>query len=283
MKVTRPVRAGAVAAAALLCAACVRGKAVIVYDERGGLSEPPKALVGRKSPLPPAESRDPPPAAVAVPRARAAASSQEKMRSAPPPPREPEPPAGPADGEALGREASRRRPPGPAGPRPGEHEVSGEPEVRRPDELTPLPTDRPQRYASPAPLKKVLTPLRIGDQPLSDAAAADADSEIDVSASPAAFPPQRTGALDDEVPDTVVADPEELGSYHVQVSSSPSFGGILFDKEYPFMVDIDLRKDLLAMEVKSGRYWLRYGLVDLLGFHHPFSRPRRILLTHAVR
>jgi len=254
---------------------------VLVSDERGGLSEPPVALVGRKSPLPPVEGRDTPEAPVPVPRARAAASSQEKMKPAPPPPREPEPPAGPAGGEALGREASRRRPPGPAGPRAGEHEVSGEPEVRQPDELTPLPTDRPQRYASPAPLKKVLMPLRIGDQSLGDVAAVDADSEIDVSAAPAAFPPQRTGALDDEVPDTVVADPEELGSYHVQVSSSPSFGGVLFDKEYPFMVDIDLRKDLLAMEVKSGRYWLRYGLVDLLGFHHPYSRPRRILLSQA--
>lgn len=280
---TRAVRAGAALAASFLLAGCGRSKVVIVSDERGGLSEPPVALVGRKSPLPPVEGRDPPEAPVPVPRARAAASSQDKMKAAPPPRREPEPPAGPEGGEALGREASRRRPPGPAGPRAGQHEVQGEPEVRQPDELTPLPTDRPQRYASPAPLKKVLMPLRIGDQSLGGAAAADADSEIDVSAAPAAFPPQRTAMLDDEVPDSVVADPEELGSYHVQVSSSPSFGALLFDKEYPFMVDIDLRKDLLAMEVKSGRYWLRYGLVDLLGFHHPFSRPRRILLTQAGR
>lgn len=266
-----------------LAAGCGRTKAVIVSEERGGLSEPPVALVGRKSPLPPVEGRDPPVEPVAVPRAPAADASRDKMKAAPPPPRAPESPAGPAGGEALGQEASARRPPGPAGPRPDAGGVQGEPEVRRPDELTPLPTERPQRYASPAPLKKVLTPLRIGDQPLGDAAAADADSEIDVSAEPAAFPPQRTAALDDAVPDSVVVDPEELGSYHVQVSSSPSFGGILFDKEYPFMADIDLRKDLLTMEVKSGRYWLRYGLVDLLGFHHPFSKPRRILLSPAAR
>lgn len=277
------VRAGAVLAASLLLAGCGRRKAVIVHEERGGLSEPPVALVGRKSPLPPVEGRDPPESPVAAPRARAAASSPDKMKASPPPPRSPESPAGPVGGEALGREESPRRSPGPAGPRPGGHDVQGDPEVRRPDELTPLPTERPQRYASPAPLKKVLTSLRIGDQPLGGAAAADADSEIDVSAAPAAFPPQRTAALDDEVPDSVVADPEELGSYHVQVSSSPSFGGILFDKEYPFMADIDLRKDLLAMEVKAGRYWIRYAVVDLLGFHHPYSRPRRILLSPAAR
>lgn len=270
-------------AAVLLLAACGRRKAVIVYEERGGLSEPPVALAGRKSPLPPVDGRDPPSASVAVPRAAAAASPASKPKAAPPPPRAPESPAGPVGGEALGREASPRRPPGPAGPRPDEHEVRGEPEVRRPDELTPLPTDRPQRYASPAPLKKVLNPLRIGDQPLGDVSAADADSEIDVSAAPGAFAPQRTAALDDEVPDSVVADPEELGSYHVQVSSSPSFGRILFDKEYPFMADIDLRKDLMAMEVRAGRYWIRYAVVDLLGFHHPFSKPRRVLLSPAAR
>jgi hypothetical protein len=267
-------------AVACLAFGCGRTKTVVVHDERGGLSEPPVALVGRKSPLPPIEGRDPPVEPVAVPRARAAEPPREKMKAAPPPPREPESPAGAPGGEALGRAASPRRRPGPAGPRPDRHDVQGDPEVRQPDELTPLPTDRPQRYASPAPLKKVLTPLRIGDQALGDAAAVDADSEIDVSAAPAAFPPQRTAALDDAVPDSVVVDPEELGSYHVQVSSSPSFGGILFDKEYPFMADIDLRQDLLNMEVRHGRYWIRYAVVDLLGFHHPYSRPRRILLNN---
>jgi len=51
-----------------------------------------------------------------------------------------------------------------------------------------------------------------------------------------------------------VADPSELGSYHVQVSSSRAFAAVLFDKEYPFMANIDLKTDLMTLDVKPGQY-----------------------------
>lgn len=268
-------------AVALLLTGCGRKKPTVQYDERGGASEPFARIIGRKSDLPPPKGKDPPdPPRVIVAHSRLVPAASEKARLSPSQPRPREPMMERFGGEPLRPAASIQPAPGSAGPPPDENQAQGDPEVQRPDELTPLPTDRPQRYVSPAPLKKVLKPLRVGEQALADIAPSGEEAAIDVSAAPAAFPPQSTARLDDEVPDSVVADPSELGSYHVQVSSSASFGGVLFNKEYAFMANIDLKTDLMALDVRPGQYWIRYAVVDLLGFEHPFTRPQRLLLHH---
>lgn len=168
--------------------------------------------------------------------------------------------------------------PGDAGPPPDEARVQGRPSTRRPDSLEPLPAERPGRYASPAPLKDLLTLQKPEDRPPAGVAPAEGSAAVDAPAAVAAFPPQPTAALADEVPDTGVAEPTEIGSYHVQVSTSPAFGPILFDKVYPFMAEIDLASDLRSGKVKPGVYWMRYALVDLLGFEHPYAKPQRVML-----
>lgn len=280
---TRACSAGVLSAVALLLAGCGAKKAVVQYEEAGGLSGPPVGLVRRTSLPPPKDEEEPEPAAAVAARSAVPIAASERSRLAPPSRRFHEPVAERYGGEALRTESSTQAAPGPAGPPPEEMRAEGDPRVQHPDELTPLPTDRPQRYVSPAPLKKVLNPLRIGDQRLAESSPVREAAVIEISAAPAAFPPQATAALADEVPDSVVADPEELGSYHVQVSSSRGFRAVLFDKEYPFMADIDLKTDLIALDLKPGRYWIRYAVVDLLGFEHPFSRPQRILLREPPR
>lgn len=276
---TRARTAGVLSVVLLLLGGCGRKKPAVQSEEGGGLSEPPIGLVGRKTILPPPKGdEEPEPVPVATSRSAVPLAASERGRKAPPARRFHEPMEKRYGGEALRAESSTQAAPGPAGPPPEEMRAEGEPRAQHPDELTPLPTDRPQRYVSPAPLKKVLSPLRIGEQRLAEASPVREAAVIDVSAAAAAFPPQATASLADEVPDTVVADPEQLGSYHVQVSTSRSFGAVLFDKEYAFMADIDLKTDLIALDLKPGQYWIRYAVVDLLGFEHPFSRPQRILL-----
>ena len=168
--------------------------------------------------------------------------------------------------------------PGAAGPPPDEAHAQGSPEARHPDELTPLPAERLGRYKSPAPLKQILKTQKIEEQAMPDVAPATEEVAIDVSAAVASFKPQSTAALSDEVPDSGVADPTEIGSYHIQLSSSSAFGAVFFDKDYPFMADIDVAADLRIGKVQPGFYWLRYARVDLLGFEHPFSKPLRVAL-----
>lgn len=276
---TRAGSAGVLSAVLLLLAGCDRKKPAVRYEEAGGLSEPPIGLVGRKTVLPPPKGDEgPEPASAAAARSAVPLAASERGRMAPPARRLHEPMETRYGGEALRAESSTQTAPGPPGPPPEEMRAEGDPRAQHPDELTPLPTDRPGRYVSPAPLKKVINPLRIGEQRLADASPVREAAVIDVSAAPAAFPPEPTAALADEVPDSVVADPEQLGSYHVQVSTSRGFGAVLFDKEYAFMAEIDLKTDLLALDLKPGQYWIRYAVVDLLGFEHPYSRPQRILL-----
>lgn len=267
-------------AVALLLAGCDRKKPTVLYDERDGGTAPFVRLLGRKSSLPPPKGKDPPvsPPAGIVARGRILAAASERARLSPPQTHPREPMTQRFRGEPLRSEASRQAAPGPGGPPLEEADPRGDPEARRPDELTALPTDHPQRYSSPAPLKRLLNAPRTDDRPMADVAPCDEDAVVDVSAAPASFPAQSTAPLDDEVPDSVVADPSELGSYHVQVSSSIAFAAILFNKEYEFMASIDLKTDLMALDVKPGEYWIRYAVVDLLGFEHPFTKPQRLLL-----
>lgn len=267
-------------AAALILAGCAHKKHSAVYDEREGGEEAFVRPFARTSDLPPPKSQDPPPDPneIAAPRSQVWAASPASARLAHSRPEPHESAPARAASEPLRPAASVMAAPGPAGPPPEKARAQGRPEVRRPDELTPLPTGRPARYASPAPLRKLLDKPRSEERPLDEVSPGNEEVAVDAAAAAAAFPPQSTAALADEVPDTTVAEPNEIGSYRVQVSTSPAFGPVLFDKLYPFMADIDLKSDLTAGKVKPGRYWLRYALVDLLGFEHPFTRPQRITL-----
>lgn len=274
----RVSEAGAVLSVALFLGACAAKKAVVVSEGEDGGFAP--FVMGRKTELPPGKRRElpPDPPVESVTRRAVWVSSSSGERLALPPPSPKEESLKRAAGEALRPVASTGPAAGSAGPRPDAARVLGRPEVERPDELTPLPTGRPRNYVSPAPLEKQdeLSPPK--DRGPGGTATAEEEPVLDLSASPAAFRPRPLSPLDDEVPDTVTDAPTEIGSYHLQVGASPAFAPVLYDHVYPFMADIDLRSDLLAKKTRPGIYWIRYALVDLLGFEHPYSRPRRILL-----
>lgn len=270
--------AGALLSAALLLGGCAAKKAV-VFSESGDGGVSPFVMVKRTE-LPPGKRKDlppDPPEEIAVRRAVwVSSASGERLTLPPPSPKEE--PLKRAAGEALRPEASTGPAAGGAGPPPVAARVQGQPEVERPDELTPLPTGRPGHYVSPAALDKQdeLSPPK--DRGPGGTAPADEEPVLDLSASPSAFRPAETARLEDEVPDTGVDAPTEIGSYHLQIAATPAFAPVFFDQVYPFMADIDLRSDLLAKKTRPGIYWIRYALVDLLGFEHPYSKPRRVLL-----
>ena len=166
--------------------------------------------------------------------------------------------------------------PPPPGAKPDEGEPSGHPAADKPDRMAALPTTGQPRYFSPAPLKEDKSRSR-SPNPLEEPEEfGDGDVADGLTAKRAAFAPAATAALADVVPETGVADPNSLGSYHVQVSASPDFRKIMFNKVYGFMADIDIDKDLVVAGTRPGVYWIRWSLVDLLEFEHPFSRPQRM-------
>ncbi len=69
-------------------------------------------------------------------------------------------------------------------------------------------------------------------------------------------------------------DPNSLGSYHVQVSLTPYFRNNEIDQVYGFGTDIHLEYDLDAVGAKTGKYFIRWALIDLLDMEHPFHRPK---------
>jgi hypothetical protein len=69
-------------------------------------------------------------------------------------------------------------------------------------------------------------------------------------------------------------DPNSLGSYHVQVSLSPAFRRNDIDAVYGFGTDIHLEYDLDALGAKTGKYYIRWALIDLLDMEHPFHKPK---------
>ena len=44
------------------------------------------------------------------------------------------------------------------------------------------------------------------------------------------------------------------------------------------MADIDLETDMVEAHHPTATYWVRYALVDLLGFEHSFTKPKRMIL-----
>lgn len=161
---------------------------------------------------------------------------------------------------------------------PDDAKVKGAPEASRPDQLTALPADRPGHYTSPKPLEELKATPKPASFPETVGSPEPEEAALNMSAFPAAFHPAPTEPMADEVPESGVTDPSQLGSYHIQVSTANAFEGPLYDKTYPFMADIDLPSDLLGRRTKPGVYWVRYALVDLLGFQHPYTRPQRALL-----
>jgi len=264
----------------LLPAGCAREKKRVVYEDSDGGTAPFVMPPPRHSNLPPPKDEEPRPESGVATRSAAWTRSKPSGRLAQGKPEAREPGAAREGGEPLSVASSTMASPGPPGPPPDEAQVQGHPEARRPDELTPLPAERPGRYNSPAPLKKLLKPQRLEEQAMAEVAPAAEEPAIDVSAAVAAFKPQSTAPLGDEVPDSGVADPTEIGSYHMQLSLNSAFAAVFFDKDYPFMAEIDVAADLRIAKVKPGFYWLRYARVDLLGFEHPFSKPQRVVLRY---
>lgn len=176
------------------------------------------------------------------------------------------------------RHAAEKAPP--SGAPPDDGDPSGRPAAERPDRMTALPTTGQPRYFSPAALKGY-EDRRRPPEPLAEPEAfGDGKVSDGLSAARASFAPAATAFLDDAVPETGVDDPKSLGSYRIQVAFAPDFHKVLYDRTYPFMAEIDLASDLVAARTRSGIYWIRWSLVDLLEFQHPFTRPQRVKLDN---
>ena len=162
-------------------------------------------------------------------------------------------------------------------PKPEEGEPRGARTASRPEEIRALPTSGQPRYFSPKSLKRGRRRFVIPASLAADGAEdPDAEAEPDMPDRRAGFSPPAEQALDDTVPEATVADPTALGSYHVQIATSPEFAKVRLDKIYGFMADIDLEGDMGAAGLDGGEYWLRWSIVDLLEFEHPYSRPQRL-------
>ena len=166
------------------------------------------------------------------------------------------------------------------GKKPDEGEVEGDQRTRRPDDVSVSPAGPPLRYVSPAAVKRFQIPQR-DPKALEEPAELAEDIQAGADDVPrAGFASTKTGALSEGIPETLVSDPEALGSYHVQVSLTRSFKKekLVYDKVYPFMADIDLETDMVEAHHPTATYWVRYALVDLLGFEHSFTKPKRMIL-----
>jgi hypothetical protein len=65
-----------------------------------------------------------------------------------------------------------------------------------------------------------------------------------------------------------------VGSYRIQLATSPDFGNVMFDKVYSFFEDHDTYVDIVATGMRDGRYWVHFAFIDLLETQHPFTAPR---------
>jgi len=77
--------------------------------------------------------------------------------------------------------------------------------------------------------------------------------------------------------DAMTLDPASLGSYHVEVSTSPRFRPVFLDNVYGFGTDIKLEDDVDAAGGKTGKYYIRWALIDLLDMEHPFHKTKYFL------
>src|SRR5207302_1104060 len=66
----------------------------------------------------------------------------------------------------------------------------------------------------------------------------------------------------------LTVDPSSLGSYHVQISLSPYFRRAIVDNVYGFGSDVRLEDEIEAAGGGTGRYYIRWALIDLLDMEH---------------
>lgn len=153
----------------------------------------------------------------------------------------------------------------------------GRPAVRRPEEEQLAFPGPPTHYNSPAPLRELRGGRRMPAIVGADFGDEDGVGGLELAAKRPKDGPPLTPILDDSLPALGISDPDVIGSYHVQISSGPDFTKVLFEKTYPFMSEVDLAEDLAGAPDHVRALWIRYSVVDLLDFEHPFTRPRRIL------
>ncbi|MBI5208997.1 MAG: hypothetical protein HY927_03390 [Elusimicrobia bacterium] len=173
----------------------------------------------------------------------------------------PQGPPEPAAREAQGKAAPLDRRPAP-----------------RPDRYAAEKDDSASRYLSPAAPKGpavkggVAAPLEggaAGDE------AAPGAATVNVEAAPGVQP--LTEARED-ILGMVADDAGDVGAHRIQISRTEDFKAVLFDRTYPFIEDADLRQEFLKSGLKDGAYWMRFAIVDLLDFQHPYSKPRKFRL-----
>ncbi len=135
---------------------------------------------------------------------------------------------------------------------------------------------RGARYLSPATPKrrKLGRAVDISKETVS----APSSSEESSLTAPQSELDSPVSELKAEILSVVVEDPGIAGSYRLQLCLRESFDRIFFDKTYEFMAEVDFIKDLHDKGIEPGPYWIRVAFVDLLGFAHPFSKPKRYIL-----
>ncbi|MBI5239481.1 MAG: hypothetical protein HY926_03345 [Elusimicrobia bacterium] len=178
--------------------------------------------------------------------------------------------SGTARGRPHGGEAAREAGhthPSPAGPEGGAPEGGNGRAARGKKVEVPVQdlTRRPFRLKQKAGGAGVpAAALPMGSNLAEGAPAAAPDSET---------PPPLT-QLDTDMSGSLELETMLVGAYLIQMSTAPDFSRLVFNKVYDFMEDQDVFGDIAALELRKGRYWVRYAFLDLLGGQHPFSKPR---------
>lgn len=161
-----------------------------------------------------------------------------------------------------------------SGSRPDPAPPRAEPSAAARDDSRPLSRpEPPPRYRSPAGLK---------DQPLPARPASFIEPGTAEAQDPAAprrsvqavLPAFRGGVESIDAPDVMIAD-LAAGSFRVQAAPTKRYDSLLLDKVYEFADQGGVYDDLHAAEIPSGFVWVRVAFIDLLGFQHPFTKPRR--------
>lgn len=277
------------AAAAALCALAplagcrARVRTARAETVQGSPTLPPRPPKTNDPRPPDDDEKQPPPPPGGGARLAARKDALRSRKTAPPPAEKDQEPGEEADPYAWRTRLSTAAAGLEAGEHPDAGDQAGTPLARRPDDGTVASPGPPIRYLSPAPVRALKTAR---DAPREADEAPDEDEEAAAGRAGARRPgraPATGLALDDEVPESGVGDPNAIGSYHVQIASSPEFARVLFDKVYPFMGEAELNKDLAGAPSRLSEVWIRWSLVDLLDFEHPFTRPRRVRLAPGRR
>ncbi|MBI5623010.1 MAG: hypothetical protein HY924_04445 [Elusimicrobia bacterium] len=185
-------------------------------------------------------------------------------------------PAHPVQGGPGARPEQPHKPPLEKAERPDDEALP------RPDEYSVAKDGSGSRYLSPAAVKGPAvreSPVRPSQAAPSAGKAAPGVAMADVADEAAEVSPLTEAA---DVLGVVADDPGDVGSTRLQVSRTQDFKVVLIDQVYSFIEDADLYREFQQSGLKDGTYYIRFAVIDLLDFQHPYTRPKRFRLRGAA-